>query len=337
MSIRIVTDISDIDREDWDRFVYAHPQGNVFQTSQMFSVFNATRNHQPVFVAYYEDNILAGMLFGVVQKEYKGLLGKVSSRSIIWGGPLVRNNDIVILNTIINEYDRLVKKNVVYSQIRNIFSMNWATTELEKNGYQYEDHLDILNNLDKPVETLWKDIHPTRRKQIERGYRRGVEFYFIQTPNEAVLTECYELISSLYRRIKLPIPQKELFTNSYIALNNKNGLFILKFNDRIIGCRFVLLYKKMIYDWYAGSADDFLDKYPNDILPWEIMKWGAENGYTIFDFGGAGKPGVPYGVRDFKLKFGGELINLGRFQNIYKPITMNVAKLGFRAWQLLKK
>ena len=40
--------------------------------------------------------------------------------------------------------------------------------------------------------------------------------------------------------------------------------------------------------------------------------WGAENGYRLCNFGGAGKRDEEYGVRDFKAKFGGELICFAR-------------------------
>lgn len=337
INIRIVTDADAIEFEQWEKFVYDHLQGNIFQTPQMYSTFRAASNYKPVAIACYEADSIVGILLAVVQKEYKGVLGKLSARSIIWGGPLVSNNGIHVLEAIMNEYAQTIKKQAIYTQIRNIFTMAWAKEKLQKLGYKYEDHLDILIDLDKPVEVLWKALHPTRRKQIDRGYRRGVEFYFVQKPDEAVLSECYALIASLYKRIKLPFPKKEFFINSYYNLDKRIGLFVLKYQNTIIGCRFVLFYKKMIYDWYAGSDDEFLDKYPNDILPWEVMKWGAENGYKVFDFGGAGKPGVPYGVRDHKMKYGGELVNFGRYQKNHKPLIMNIAKIGFRLWQLLKK
>jgi lipid II:glycine glycyltransferase (peptidoglycan interpeptide bridge formation enzyme) len=66
------------------------------------------------------------------------------------------------------------------------------------------------------------------------------------------------------------------------------------------------------------------------------MEWGHNNGYEKFDFGGAGKPDEEYGVRDYKLKFGGELVNWGRFQKVHKPFLMRVGKLGFKIWQKLR-
>jgi serine/alanine adding enzyme len=65
------------------------------------------------------------------------------------------------------------------------------------------------------------------------------------------------------------------------------------------------------------------------------LQWGAENGYRLYDFGGAGKPGEVYGVRDFKAKFGGRLVEYGRFTVTHAPIRIRLSKLGYRIYQQL--
>ncbi|HEY5498802.1 MAG TPA: hypothetical protein VIK20_00315, partial [Bacteroidales bacterium] len=97
MSIRITKDVSTIDRKQWEEFVHDHPQGNVFQTPQMYLVYSVTKKYTPIVVACYKEDSLVGILLAVVQKEYKGLLGSLSARSIIWGGPLIKNSDICVL------------------------------------------------------------------------------------------------------------------------------------------------------------------------------------------------------------------------------------------------
>jgi lipid II:glycine glycyltransferase (peptidoglycan interpeptide bridge formation enzyme) len=109
------------------------------------------------------------------------------------------------------------------------------------------------------------------------------------------------------------------------------------FEGKIIGFRFLLGYNGLLYDWYAGSLPEYKEKYPNDILPWEIMKWGISNGFKTFDFGGAGKPGINYGVRDYKMKFGGELVNFGRFEKVHKPFLLFIAKFAFTIWKQIKR
>jgi len=45
---------------------------------------------------------------------------------------------------------------------------------------------------------------------------------------------------------------------------------------------------------------------------------------------GAGKPDEDYGVREFKSKFGGELVNYGRFIRINNPFYYKLGELGLK-------
>jgi serine/alanine adding enzyme len=112
-------------------------------------------------------------------------------------------------------------------------------------------------------------------------------------------------------------------------------IFLAMSEGKIIGTMYVLCFKDVMYDWYAGSFKAYYNKYPNDLIPWEAFLWGKMNGYKYFDFGGAGKPDIPYGVRDYKLKFGGELVNYGRFEKIHKPFLMELGKLGLKTYKKL--
>ncbi len=43
---------------------------------------------------------------------------------------------------------------------------------------------------------------------------------------------------------------------------------------------------------------------------------------------GAGKSGTDYGVRDYKLQFGGHLVEYGRFIRIERPSLYRIGKMG---------
>jgi lipid II:glycine glycyltransferase (peptidoglycan interpeptide bridge formation enzyme) len=68
---------------------------------------------------------------------------------------------------------------------------------------------------------------------------------------------------------------------------------------------------------------------------WHILKWGAENGYRHYDFGGAGRPNEQYGVRDFKAKFAGELVSYGRNVCVHAPFRLFLSKLGYGLFQTM--
>ena len=91
-----------------------------------------------------------------------------------------------------------------------------------------------------------------------------------------------------------------------------------------------LLYKDVIYGWYNGMDRAYSSYSPNELIMWHILRWGAENNYRLYDFGGAGKPDEDYGVRDFKAKFGGDLVNYGRNKYIASPSLYKFTEFGYK-------
>ena len=99
--------------------------------------------------------------------------------------------------------------------------------------------------------------------------------------------------------------------------------------DACVAASVDLVYKNTIYGWYQGSNREYASCKPNELLLWHVLQWGSDNGYRQFDFGGAGKPGVEYGVRDFKAKFGGTLVNYGRNTCVHAPFRLRFSRRGY--------
>lgn len=322
----------------WVQFVAKHPRSNIFQTPEMYELYKLTTNYEPIILAAVNENDeLQGVLLAVVQREHKGFLGKFSARSIIWGGPIIKDNNPTVLDFILVEYSKIIKGKAIYTQFRN--QWEWSNEEKEvfkQNGFRFEEHLDIFISLKTTGDSLLNGMHQGRRKNIRRAQRIPLEFTEIVEHKD--LMDCVQMIKKTYNRVGLPCPDSHFFINAQEKFKGTEGLkiFAARYHGEIIACRFVLCHNKLIYDWYAGAHEEHIDKYPNDFLPFKVMEWGISNGYELFDFGGAGKPNVNYGVRDFKLKFGGKLVNWGRFNNVHKPFLMFLGVTGIHFFKLIK-
>lgn len=266
-------------------------------------------------------------------KEFPGPLGFISSRAIIFGGPLVQEDQQ--FSALIEGLNKYTKGKAIYSQFRNLWEVGKQDL-MDERGFYYEEHLDILVDLTKTEEELWKDVHSKRRNEIRRAGKEGTTFALIE--DDHLISESYDILHEVYQRAKLPLPSREFFRQAFKVLGPKKMIRCFgAFNQgKLIGTLYAFSYKDMLYDWYAGSYRAHYKQYPNDLIPWEIFKWGKENGYKVWDFGGAGKPNVPYGVRDYKKKFGGELVCFGRFERINHPAVFQLAKRGFEVWQKVK-
>lgn len=314
--------------DEWESFVEKHPNGNIFQTPAMFTLYNSIPNHKGFVVAVKnKENQVLGVLSSCIIAE-QGLKSFFSKRSIVVGGPLIKNDDADITNYLLTAYNKAVQNKVIYTQFRNICQVNTLDGPIRNNKFVYEDHLTVLVDLTLSKEELIGNINRKRLTSIRSSVKKGLKLVLIE--DEEYLTKAVQLIRLTYKRIKLPAPPDELFYNAKKILGERIQFFGSVFNDELIGVRVCLKYKDLTYDWYAGSDLQFSNLRPNDLLPMECMLWAKEANGKIYDFGGAGKPGKPYGVRDFKLQYGGKLANYGRYTRIHKKMMYRIGEFGIK-------
>lgn len=330
---KIVTDRSLIDENKWAAFIKAHSNGNIFHSPAMVRLYEETGFEKPVTLFYLDNKgIIKGVLSAFILHEGKSLFSWLTSRAVIWGGPVSENGDSEISDSLLKSLNEELRGSVTYIQIRNLTDTSKNRKVFTDNGYKYDDHLNILFDLKKTYTLLWDEMHPTRRKQINRSARRGVTTFVSEAADEDTVTRCYDILKDVYKRAGLPLPDLSFFLRAAGMRSSDYGFRVATAvcENKIIGFRFFLLFSGLLYDWYAGSDDAYYDKYPNDVLPWAIIKWGSEKGYHTFDFGGAGHPREKYGVRDYKMKFGGKVVNYGRYLFVQRPLVYYPAKFAMK-------
>ena len=330
-----ITDSPDVTK--WSEFVYNHPHGNIFQAPEIAEVYKRTKNYESMSLAAINtknDEVLA-ILQAVVIKEMNGIVGTFSARSIIQGGPLFIENEngIQALKVLMEHYDKIAQKKALYTQIRTLWDTSRILSFLNGIGYEYEERLNFLIDLNRPKEEIWQDIHKSRRKGINRAANKGVVIEEVR--DKKFISIFYGIVEETYKNARIPLADISLIESSFESLVPKNmaTFYIAKYEDMQVGARAVLNYRGLIYDWYAGASSAHLSLYINEALVWHILKEGANNSYHTFNFGGAGKPNEEYGVREFKRRFGGEMVNFGRYTKIHSPIKMKIAEKGFNIYR----
>lgn len=140
-----------------------------------------------------------------------------------------------------------------------------------------------------------------------------------------------DLVRQTYSRVRTPCFKPEIFREVWRRLSPHGHIRInfAEYQGRHVATVAVLVYKGRSYEWFAASnrEGDRLDA--NSALLWDAIKWSANNGCSLFDFGGAGDPNKPYPVRDFKARFRGNLVNYGRFVKVYSPWRYRLSSAGY--------
>lgn len=328
--------IDSIDKNEWSKFVLNHSNGTVFQTPELYNVYDNTKNYTPLFVAAADQNgAITGILLSVVQQEFSGPLKSLSRRCVTWAGPLIKEDledheKLSVLDFILKEQTQMAKKKAIYMQFRNLWDTFWMKRTFEQNGYEFEERFDILIDITQEEEELMKDMKKDKRRAIKKAIKSDIKFINIDNKNK--VNNFYDMLKETYNDAKVPLPDQSFFDTIYEYLVKK-GLakyFLAELDGKYIAGRVALFYKNKIFDWYAGDFNEYTKYYPNEFLVWNIWKYGKEKSYKCFDFFGAGKPNVEYGVKDWKMRFGGQIVKYGRYNNVFKKKTMKIAKMGMK-------
>jgi lipid II:glycine glycyltransferase (peptidoglycan interpeptide bridge formation enzyme) len=95
---------------------------------------------------------------------------------------------------------------------------------------------------------------------------------------------------------------------------------------------------KTIYEWYVCGLDqEFKESYPSVLATWAGIDYAVKHNIPTFDFMGVGIPGRNYGVRTFKARFGGEMVNFGRYARVNNRLIYFISEMGYNFLALMKK
>jgi lipid II:glycine glycyltransferase (peptidoglycan interpeptide bridge formation enzyme) len=333
--LKITSNIDEIDKLAWTSFIEQHEFGNFFQSPEYYLALNDDPDHIPIVLIAENEKEIVGVLVMVIQKQKLGWLSYLSSKLFIHGGPIVKNNDPKIAGALIDTVIKTYRKAALYSEIKNLFDLSHFNSTLFSRQFKFFDHLNIEIDLTKSMDQLWSEVDSKKRNKIRKAEKSNATFQLLEELNN--IDQTIGILMEVHTRVKIPLPRKEYFES--IQRNTGHHLFkvfVTRLNEKIIAVIYAFCFGGRIFIWYSGAYQTYFPLRPNDYLHWKVMVWAKENGYRVFDFGGAGKPGQDYGVRDFKKKFGGELVNYGRYVHINQPLLYALARLGFRSLKLLR-
>lgn len=331
--------INSLDGEVWRKFVDRNPHGNIFHTPEMFQVFARTRGYCPLLWAAIADDGQVLAILTPVQVTLKdGLLRRLTTRSIVYGSVLCTPDSIGIeaLAHLLKAYTKKAGREALFTELRNLSDLSVIQPVLDQCGFVYEDHLDYLIDLNCSPEQLLQSIGSRTRKHIRKGLRDET-MTVEQVTSYNQISDWYDVIQKTYFAAHVPLADRSLFEAAFDILQPRGMVifWLAYLGPTPVAASAELLYKDVMYGWYGGVDRQIAKDSQGELLMWHILEWGTIHGYKIYDFGGAGKPGEEYGVRDFKAKFGGQLVSFGRNACVHAPLSLAFSRIAYPIYRQL--
>lgn len=237
---------------------------------------------------------------------------------------------------LLREYSGGAARETLFTEMRNLSDMTSLQPMLTECGFIYEDHLDYLIDLHGSPENVLQNIGSRTRKHIRQALRKGA-IIVEEMHDLSLLPAWYELVRKSYAAARVPLADCSLFEAAFRFLQPRGmaQFWLARSGSAYVAASVELLYKDVIYGWYSGVDRAYASDTPGELLMWRVLERGCLSGFKVYDFGGAGRPNEAYGVREFKAKFGGQLVCYGRNTKVHSPGLLRWSERGYAAYRHL--
>ena len=325
IEMRLLLTYSDIDPHQWQSLVEHSPYATWFQTPEAYAFYASVPDEMtPFVVGIDEGGQLKGVVVGYITRETNPIKQLFTSRSIVIGGLLLDESISDNAMTALLCAVKRVTRSSIYVETRNFHDYSHWKSVFASNGFAYHPHL----NIQVACNTM-HTMSEQRQRQVRKALKNGV--VITEPQSEQEIRDWYQILRQLYRqKVRTPLWSEAFFLQFYRSGVGK--YLLVKYEGKVIGGMMCPIFAgKAIYEWYVcGLDEEYKEQYPSVMATYAAIEYAKQKGIPTFDFMGAGVPEKPYGVRDFKMEFGGEAVEYGRYLCVRKPLLYKIGKLGVK-------
>jgi len=321
----------DTDKTPWDSYVMNHPQGTFFHLTGWKKVVEKTFAHKPYYLIAEESNNYKNSTNATDPSEPTSSNESTNSKNTI--STIDTKRRIVGILPLFSVKSFLFCKSLVsipFAAYGGILADNGEISDqlLEKAkkiiSLEKLEFIEIRNRSEEIANLRTKDLYVTFRREISQdlnsnmmaiprkarrmirqGEKAGLTYEF---GGRDLISPFYEIFAMSYHRLGSPVFPRKLFENMLEEFSDQANILLIISSDRKpISGVLTFYYKQEVLPYYAGSLFEYRELAPNDFMYWQLMKYGCENGYKIFDFG---RSKFDTGSYDFKRHWGFEAQSL---------------------------
>jgi FemAB-related protein (PEP-CTERM system-associated) len=289
------------DSNAWDAYVHSHPDGSPYHLFAWGKAIEQAYNHKAYYFLAEQNQEVTGIL-PAIQLRFPFILNELVSLPFCdVGGCLSDNREVLsaILSNVLS-FAKHIKANTIKLRGCNEIS------QLRPFGFTEEKHDKARMLLDLPgsSEILMQGFKSKLRSQINKAEKNDLIF---QWGSENRLNDYYSVFSENMHALGSPVHARKLFKAVLQLFGGNAKMGLVYYQDKAIGAGLMLMKGNSVSIPWASTLRDYNQLAPNMLLYWNFLKYAADNGYTMFDFGRSSKG---EGTYKFKAQWGAKPHNL---------------------------
>ncbi len=274
----------------WDEYVYRCPVATHSHLSGWRRVIEKAYRHPTFYLWSRDGEATLGILPLVLIRSFLFGRSLVSLPFLDDGGTCVDNEGVRL-----ELYERCLRLGHEFRA--NFIDLRHRLPnplDLASNGSKVTFMLELASDPDR----MWKGFNAKLRNQIRKAMKSDLTASWCGSEG---LSSFYDVFSVNMRDLGSPVHSRGFFASILEEFSDSVRLLLVRKDRQVIGGGLCILFRDtMIIPW-ASSRRDCRSLCPNNLLYWEAIRWGCENGYRKFDFGRSA-PGS--GTYRFKKQWG---------------------------------
>ena len=201
---------------------------------------------------------------------------------------------------------------------------------LVKNGCQPGRPLftkySFVLDLDKDEDKLFAGLSSKTRYNVNLAYKKGVRIH--ENSSKEGMENYIEILEATKKRQGFYAHTPDYFRKMWESLGDSGMIRIFNavYEDTILTTWVMFIFNDVLYYPYGASLRIHRDVMANNLMMWEMIKFGKEQGCKTFDMWGSLGPNPDkkhawYGFHRFKKGYGGVLHEtLGTYDVVIDPV-----------------
>lgn len=292
--------LSERDDPRWDAFVESSSQGTFFHLLRWRDLVARNFGYQPVYLYVEEGDEILGVFPLFLTRSF--LFGKrlMSIPVGVYGGVISEHEEAATL--LLQKAQELAHRyHVNCLEIRgNPYGKDGGCCRDNFSPFKRKDsHVTFIREIDADESSNLSRIPRKQRRMIRQAQKYGLRSFM----DDDRLRDCYLVYAESLRNLGTPVYGFSYFQDLKKTFGDQCRVLIVEFQGKVVAGVLSFFYKDQVLPYYGGSLSEHRNLAPNDFMYWELLSYGAANGYKSFDFGRSKKD---TGSFDFKRHWGFE-------------------------------
>jgi lipid II:glycine glycyltransferase (peptidoglycan interpeptide bridge formation enzyme) len=331
----------------WDRFVAEHPQGHFLQ-SWTWGELKASAGWFPLRLALWDvesHEIVAAAQ--VLRRTAPRVPIELGYLAYIPKGPVLDWSRGDLCRAFFTQLQQiLLKQGAVALRMEPGLEMGTMESEAFLQQLAVLRSEAILQAASvpsvQPLRTIMLDLTPDEgtllaqmkekwRYNVRLASRRSVTVRVADAP--ADVQRWYQLLQTTGERDQFGIHTCEYYMRVWELFRPRNEvqLLLAEHDGQLLAGIFACIFGRQALYLYGASSNEQRHLMPNYLLQWEAIRRARQQGALLYDFCGIPETDAETeamaGVYRFKRGWGGRVVQFpGGYQQVYRPLLMNIAK-----------